>query len=138
MGASISYERTVAWAETDASGHYHNSTVMRLFEAAEAALVRDHGLTDYFGVTPRVRQEIDFEAKLYFDQPTTTVVTVERMGRTSMTYRFEVWGEPFRDQPRARAASGIVVVAHVPVGSPSARPWPEDVVAALGSRAADG
>ena len=33
-----SVERTVEWVDTDASGHQHNSAVMRWVESAEAEL----------------------------------------------------------------------------------------------------
>jgi acyl-CoA thioester hydrolase len=131
VGASTRLERTIEWFDTDASGHQHNSTIVRLVEAAEAKLARERGLTDYFPSSPRVRQEIDFEAKLYFSQPTTTIIAVERIGRTSMTLVFEVWAEEFEGRPRTRAAKGKVVTAHVPPGSVTAQPWPEHIVAAL-------
>ena len=59
---------TIEWIDTDAAGIYHNSTVTRLVEAAEAALVRERGLDGYFPVAPRVRFEADFEAPLCFGQ----------------------------------------------------------------------
>lgn len=50
----------VEWIDTDAAGIYHNSTVTRFVEAAEAALMRERGLHGYFPVAPRVRFEVDF------------------------------------------------------------------------------
>lgn len=129
--ARASIERTVEWVDTDASGHQHNSAIMRWVEAAEAQLVRGLGLDDYFPAAPRVRQEINYRAKLWFGQPVTATVTVVRMGRSSMTYAFEVVGSPFADHPGGAAADGTVTVVHVPAGSSTGSPWPEPLRAAL-------
>ncbi|WP_447645311.1 hypothetical protein [Nocardioides zeae] len=40
------------WIDTDAAGIYHNSTVVRWVEAAEAALMRARGLSGYFPAAP--------------------------------------------------------------------------------------
>lgn len=125
----------VQWVDTDASGHQHNSLIMRLAEAAEAELMEAEGIRKaYFAVAPRVRHEINYEGKLYFGQGVTATIVLERLGRSSITFSFEVWGEEFEGRPRHRAASGLWVAAHVPSGSESAAPWPEAIVAALHPR----
>ena len=53
----------VEWMDTDAAGIYHNSTVIRFVEAAEATLMRERGLDNYFPVAPRVRFEVTFSAR---------------------------------------------------------------------------
>lgn len=135
-------ERTVEWVDTDASGHQHNSAILRWVEAAEAELFRSLDLPDYFPVAPRVQQVINYKAKLWFGQRITASVKVERLGRTSLTLAFEVLGHPFetalaRDagasdggSPAAAvvAAYGTVTTAHVPAGSLGAQPWPEHFV----------
>lgn len=124
--------RRIEWSDTDASGHHHNSVVWRLVEGAEAALMRERGIVDeYFWSAPRVRQEVDYENKLYFGQEVTAIVEVERVGGSSLTVRFEVWGEAFGDQPRRRAASGRFVSAHVAQGTERATPWPDHIREAL-------
>ena len=133
--STATVRRVVEWPDTDASGHQHNSLIMRLFEDAERALLDAAGLAGtYFPTAPRVRQEIDFTGKLYFRQPVTTTITLERVGRTSLTWHFEVWGEAFGDVPRRRAASGRVICAHVPAGTDRSAPWPDAVRAALTPR----
>ncbi|HEV7168830.1 MAG TPA: thioesterase family protein [Micrococcaceae bacterium] len=129
--AKASIERTVEWVDTDASGHQHNSAIMRWVEAAEAQLVRDLGLDDYFPAAPRVRQEINYRTKLWFGQPVTATVAVVKMGRSSMTYAFEVVGHPFAGHAGGTAADGTVTVVHVPVGSSTGSPWPGPMRAAL-------
>ena len=122
---SATYRTRIGWSDTDASGHYHNSTVIRLIEAAEATLVRERGITGWFGIIPRVRHEIDYEGRLWFDQPVVCELVLERMGRSSMTFSFEVWGEDFEDRRGGRAASGRLVVVHAPDLSGRAEPWPD-------------
>jgi acyl-CoA thioester hydrolase len=120
--------------DTDAAGHHHNTAITRWVESAEAVLMREHGLVGYFGTAPRVRHEVDFEARLWFGQEVTATVVLERVGTTSMTFGFEVWGDPFEDRPRTRAAVGRYVTVHVPEGADYATPWPSSWREALEKR----
>lgn len=124
----------VEWIDTDAGGIYHNSAVVRFVEAAEASLMDEVGLYGYFPVAPRVHYEVDFESPLFFGQDVCTVVELTRIGTTSMTFTFEVWGEAFRGLPRRRAARGRYVTAHSDRNHRSgatSTPWPEEWIAAL-------
>ncbi|WP_188194763.1 acyl-CoA thioesterase [Nonomuraea sp. SYSU D8015] len=132
----------VEWIDTDAAGIYHNTAVVRYIEAAESELMRAHGLHDYFLRAPRVRYEVDFEAPLRFGQEVTVVVELERIGTSSMSFAFEVWGEELPDRPRARAASGRYVTVHVGSGHDGdvparSAPWPAAWVASLLRRSPD-
>lgn len=118
-------ERTVEWIDTDASGHQHNSAVMRWVESAEAELFRRLDLPGYFPAAPRVQQVINYTAKLWFGQRITATVRVERLGRTSATYAFEVRGHSHPGAQAGTAAFGTVTVAHVPAGAQGAEPWPD-------------
>lgn len=131
MTASTTIRRRIEWGDTDASGHYHNSTILRTAEAAEAQLMRELGIQDYFGQSPRVRHEVDYLSKLYFGQETTTTLTVERLGISSLTLVFEVWGEEHEERPRRLAARGRVVVVNVPCGTEKSAPWPGHIVDAF-------
>jgi len=129
----------VEWVDTDASGHHHNSAVMRWVEAAEAELIRRAWLDDYFPAAPRVHQSIDFRAKVTFGQQVRTRLWIERIGKTSLTFGFEVLAEPEAEHGRAAedaqasdacgdrvcAARGQLVTAHVDHGSTAASPWPQ-------------
>lgn len=127
--------RRVEWVDTDASGHHHNGIVMRLVEAAEAELMASAGiLSDYFWSAPRVRQDINFSGLLHFGQQVSATIVLEKLGRSSITFSFEVWGQDWEEKPRQLAASGKVVAAHVPRGAERSRPWPEAVVRALTPR----
>jgi acyl-CoA thioester hydrolase len=132
--AGATLRSRIEWVDTDAAGIYHNSTVIRLVEAAEASLTRERGLDGYFPVAPRVRYEADFEAPLYFGQEVTTTVSVTELGTSSMTFTFEVWGEAFDGAPRVRAARGRYVTVHLDrsgQGRPQSSPWPAEWVARL-------
>ena len=93
-------------------------------------------LEQYFGAAPRVRQEVDYRSKLYFGQDATTVLELESLGRSSMAFRFEVWGEAHDGEPSGRverrlAASGRFVTVHVPEGGEASAPWPDAIRAAV-------
>jgi acyl-CoA thioester hydrolase len=128
---SATHTARVEWMDTDAAGHHHNTAVMRWVESAEAELMRQRGLGGYFPVAPRVRHEVDFESRLWFGQEVTTTVVLERIGTSSMSFSYEVWGGAFDGRPAGRAARGSYVTVHVPEGSDSAQPWPDQWRAAL-------
>ncbi|MDI9933627.1 hotdog domain-containing protein [Rhodococcus sp. IEGM 1354] len=116
----------VEWVDTDAAGIYHNSTVIRFVESAEAALVRECGLVGYFPVVPRVRYEVDFHAPLYFGQQVTTDLDIAHLGSSSMRFEFSIWGEAFEGRDRSLAARGSYVTVHIDraVAGAAAAPWP--------------
>ncbi|MDH2414351.1 hotdog domain-containing protein [Nocardioides sp. CER19] len=131
------FHTRVEWIDTDASGIYHNSTVTRFVEAAEATLFRSRGIEGYFPSAPRVRYEADFLAPLVFGQDVTAIVWLARLGTSSMTWEFEVWGEAFEGRARVLAARGSYVTVHLGSGpaafgeARSSRPWPAEWVASL-------
>ncbi len=118
----------VQWADTDASGIYHNTAVARYVEAAEAELMRGLGI-DFAPSAPRVSYEVRFVAPLRFGDEVATTVRVAEVGRTSMTFDFEVTGGG-----DVLAARGRYVVVHVDgYDGGSATPWPEPWRTALGA-----
>ncbi|GAA4237858.1 hypothetical protein GCM10022254_51410 [Actinomadura meridiana] len=125
----VTIERRVEWPDTDASGHQHNSAIIRWVESAEAELLRRHDLSWLFGRTPRVRHEVNFRGRLWFGEVVHTRVRVASLGRTSLRFEFEVRG------PSGVAADGTVVVVHAEPDSTSAAPWPDDVRAAFATAA---
>ena len=126
MGARITIHRLVEWPDTDASGHYQNSAVLRWIQAAEAELHRALGIAERtFGSTPRVRLEIDFRQVLWFLDEIAVELEVEGLGRTSCRQRFEVRrGDDL-------VAEGRTVIVYVPRAGEGAVPWPDDLRAAL-------
>jgi len=129
-------QRYVEWVDTDAAGHQHNSAILRWFEACEAQLFRDIGVDDYVPTAPRVQQVVNYSARLFFGQCVTTRVGIEKIGRTSLTIAFEVFGEPFHGAQRVSAAHGHVVTVHVSAAGRATR-WPQsflDAIQTAGSR----
>jgi YbgC/YbaW family acyl-CoA thioester hydrolase len=117
---SVTIERRVEWVDTDASGHHHNSAVLRWFEIAEARLLDRLGLLhEIYGHLPRARIEVEFVRSLRFDETVAMEAWIAEIGATSLIYGFELRVED------ATAARGSVTVA---LRSPeaAARLWPAD------------
>jgi acyl-CoA thioester hydrolase len=118
--ASIIVQRRIEWADTDAAGYYHNATVWRLTEAAEAVLHDRLGIREHtFGRTPRVRSAAGFRAALYFYDLVDVELAVAAVGRTSITYHFAVR----RGADLAAEGESVSVLIDRPGGS--AVPWPD-------------
>lgn len=124
-------ESKVEWADTDASGHYHHSTVLRWVEAAEAALLAELGLDGLYGTIPRVHFEVDLHARRWFGDTVRTALRIHRVGRASVTYSFSV------HHLDELTASGLMVAVHTDSPSGRATPWPDQVRAAFSSTPPD-
>jgi acyl-CoA thioester hydrolase len=86
---------TVAWVDTDASGLIHYTAALRWFEVAEHALVRTllggAGLPgERTFLLPRVHVEADYRAPLRYPDEFTCAARVTAIGRTSVTFGYEV------------------------------------------------
>jgi len=117
--------RRVAWIDTDAGGRIHFTAVFRWAEAAETELMRAAGLlgpewADY----PRRRVEAEYRRVLVFDDEIEVRLRPERVGRTSITYAWEV----LRDGEVC--VEGRHTVVHVDAAARPA-PLPAEVRAAL-------
>jgi YbgC/YbaW family acyl-CoA thioester hydrolase len=128
--AKVVVQRRVEWPDTDAAGHYHHSTVVRWVEAAEAVLYDRLGLTELFGRIPRVRYEVDYRDRLWFGDLVDIALAVAALGRTSITYVFDVR----RDEQVV--AAGTMVAVNSDPGDGSTEPWPDDVRARFTSAGA--
>jgi YbgC/YbaW family acyl-CoA thioester hydrolase len=97
----------VAWVDTDAGGRIHFSNAFRWAEQAETSLRRELGILDGWGAYPRKRAEAEFHEVLRFEDEIDVRVMPERVGETSITWRFEITrdGELYVD--------GRLVVVHV-------------------------
>lgn len=124
--ASVTVQDRVEWVDTDASGHQHHSALLRWVEAAEAELLRRHDLATLFGRTPRVHQEVDHRARLWFGDRVATTLTVTHVGGSSMRYDFVV-----RRGDGVVAADGHLVIVHARPDDEGAEPWPDQVRARL-------
>ena len=122
---TCSIDRTVEWVDTDAGGHQHNSVLLRWAESCEAELFRGLGLPEYFPRAPRVQQSVNFTARLWFGQRVTTTVTLEKIGRTSMAFRFDAYAHAFEGREASPAAHGTFVTVYITPGQDQAGPWPK-------------
>jgi YbgC/YbaW family acyl-CoA thioester hydrolase len=114
----------VAWVETDAGGRIHFSNAFRWAELAEVGLVRDAVSLDEWGNFPRKYVHAEFLNVLRFDDEIEVRLTVERLGRTSISYAWTIskGGEPY-------VVGGHTVVHVDREGRPS--PLPDHVRQAL-------
>ncbi len=83
----------VQWVDTDASGLIHYTAALRYFEVPEHALMRRafaDAASDRGFMMPRVHVEADYEAPLRYPDEFDCTVRVERIGRTSVTYGYEI------------------------------------------------
>jgi 4-hydroxybenzoyl-CoA thioesterase len=80
---------------------------------------------------PAVRAEAAYQAPLSFGDTTEIELTVERLGRSSITFAYNVWraAEPGRE--RVHCADGKVVTAVVDLSAFKSVPVPERIVALL-------
>jgi YbgC/YbaW family acyl-CoA thioester hydrolase len=97
----------VAWVDTDAGGRIHFSNAFRWAEQAETALRRKLGILEAWGDYPRKRAEAEFHEVLHFDDEIAVRITPGRLGRTSITWCFEITREGML------CVEGRVVVVHV-------------------------
>lgn len=117
MPASITVRRPLEWMDTDAAGIWHYSTAIRFTEHAELLLHEQLGVAGWtFGRTPRAHVEFDFTRPVRFGDTVATTLTVDRVGRTSITYAVELAGD---DGPYA---TGRVVTVLADDGAPVAVP----------------
>jgi acyl-CoA thioester hydrolase len=119
--ASIVVQRRIEWPDTDASGMYHNTAAFRFIEVAETALLDRLGFVhEIYGRHPRVHLEADFLRPLRFRDMVDIDLAVEAVGRTSVTYRFEM------RSGNAVAVRGRAVAVLLSRAEGEPVPWPEE------------
>jgi acyl-CoA thioester hydrolase len=125
--ASIVVRRRIEWADTDASGKYHNTVAFKLAEQAETRLLDALDLLqEIYGRLPRVHMSVDLTEALRFNDEVEVELRVEEVGRTSVTYGFEI-----RKDGRPVASGRMVAVLLRASGQREA--WSERHRIALGS-----
>lgn len=113
----VEIERRIEWSDTDASGHHHHAAILRMAEEAEAELMERLGLAGLYGRLPRVHVEADFRRPLAFRDRVRVRLAVGELGRTSVTWEFEV------RHGRRVAATGRVVAVKLAAGGRGPAPW---------------
>ena len=95
MSEPFRVTRRVEFGDTDMAGIVHFSNFFRYMESAETAFLRARGLSVAWrdgGVRygfPRVSVACDYARPARFEDVLTVEVHLEKVGRTSVAYRFE-------------------------------------------------
>jgi acyl-CoA thioester hydrolase len=122
----------VAFGDTDASGWMHFPNVFRYFEEAEHAFLKSRGLLVFdraLGGWPRVHVSCDYKRPLVTGDRIEVRLAVARVGRTSVTWEFEM----VTADGGCAAAGGVTTVRVDAQGLP--RPISDAERAALGGGA---
>jgi len=111
--------RRVEFGDTDMAGIMHFANFFRFMEAAETAFLRERGLSVNWRQDggklgfPRVSAACDYQKPAYFEDVLTIAVTVEKLGRKSVSYRFD-----FTNQRGEPLAVGRVTAVFCRTSSP--------------------
>jgi len=96
MSAAFTTTRRVEFADTDMAGLIHFTTFFRMMESVEHEFLRSLGTSvverDDDGVAigwPRRETECEFHSPALFEDELEVEITVERMGRSSLTLGYE-------------------------------------------------
>ena len=95
MAHSFRTTRRVEFVDTDMAGMAHFSNFFRWMEAAEVEFLRALGLSvalEWEGQKisfPRVAASCDYRRPALFEEVIDIAVSVQKVGRTSVTYAFE-------------------------------------------------
>jgi acyl-CoA thioester hydrolase len=92
MATPHHYRDRVAFADTDVAGIVHFTAILRYCERAEHAALLAAGVTviDPDRGWPRVACGADFHAPLFFNDAFTVAAGLERIGRSSLGWRFRI------------------------------------------------
>jgi acyl-CoA thioester hydrolase len=96
QGKPFRASRRVEFVETDMAGIVHYSNFFRYMEAAEVDFLQARGLSvaltrgDKKIGLPRVAAQCDYFKPAYFEDILDIDVTLENLGRKSITYAFEI------------------------------------------------
>lgn len=132
---TFTFATPVRFADVDHAGIVYYPRFFHLFHLAFEELWRTRlGPRAYVELLdrdrvgfPAVRAECDFKAPLRFGDTAEIELSVERLGATSITFRYQV----YRSDPRALCADGRVVCAVVDLARFAAIEIPERVRALL-------
>ncbi|HEY0173773.1 MAG TPA: thioesterase family protein [Pyrinomonadaceae bacterium] len=128
----IEFRRRLRWADADAAGRLHFPRIFEIVEEAEGELMRaadwpfDARRREYD--FPRVHVESRFLRILDLDAPFRLLLTIGRLGRTSIRYDYRVF-----DAAEELAIEGTMTVVVLKDGRPVEIPPP--LRAALGGGA---
>ena len=108
--------RAVEFHETDAAGLVHFTNILRWMEGAELAYLQEREVPVFAAESvkssgwPRVAVSAEFVAPLRFGDQVETRLWVDKIGQSSIAYRFEIWRVNGRGAPRLSATGTITAV----------------------------
>ena len=117
----IEFKRRLRWADADAAGRLHFPRIFEIVEEAESELLRavewpmDVRRRNYD--FPRVHLECQFHRILPLDAPFRLLLTVGKLGRTSIRYDYQVF-----DAVEELAIAGTMTVVVLQDGVPTEIP----------------
>jgi acyl-CoA thioester hydrolase len=129
--------RRVEFGDTDMAGIVHFANFFRFMESAETEFLRSLGLSVSWrdaGVKlglPRVSASCDYKKPAYFEDLLTIAVTVERVGRKSITYRFDFTNQ--RGEALAVGRITAVLIRNTGPNSMESLELPPEMRAKLGA-----
>jgi 4-hydroxybenzoyl-CoA thioesterase/acyl-CoA thioester hydrolase len=136
--------RFVEFSDTDMAGIAHFSSFFRYMESAEHELVRSVGLSVFHVVDeahtlsfPRVSAQCDYKSPAWCEDELDIAITIERLGKKSVTYTFEFTRQDDTDdvnQATTHVATGRIacVCCQLEPGRPPfAVELPEEIAAKL-------
>jgi acyl-CoA thioester hydrolase len=133
--APFTTRRRVEFRDTDAAGIVHFSAFLLWMESAEHELLRavglrviDRGPDGIDASWPRVSVACEFTAAVRFGDEVDIAVTVEKIGRSSVTYAF-AFTHDGRDVARGRVVAVRCLLR--PGRDPESVAIPDDIVARL-------
>ncbi len=106
-GDTFSFERAVAFADTDMSGRVHFSMILRYVEEAEHAWFTSCGqniISENHG-WPRAHVDCDYRAPLSYGDHAKISLEINRRGNRSISYTFRVC----KDQQICAEGSMVIV-----------------------------
>jgi YbgC/YbaW family acyl-CoA thioester hydrolase len=95
MSTPFQITRRVEFGDTDMAGIMHFANFFRFMEVAETAFLRAKGISVMWTANgerlafPRVSASCDYSKPAKFEDELTIAVSVEKIGRRSVTYRFD-------------------------------------------------
>ncbi|MCX5743434.1 MAG: thioesterase family protein [Proteobacteria bacterium] len=136
---SFTWRAPVRFSDVDHAGIVYYPRFFHLFHLTFEELWRERmGARAYVELLdverigfPAVRAECDFKAPLRFGDTAEVVLSITRMGRTSITFRYRVYRAADAVVERVLAAEGKVVCAVVDLAKFVAVAAPERVTAML-------
>ncbi|HMS16730.1 MAG TPA: thioesterase family protein [Planctomycetota bacterium] len=114
--------------ELDSYGHVNNAVYMQWLEHGRSRHLQDKGF-DYHAITQAwgvrlvtVSTKIDYRASLHLDDDVKVLTTVERIGRTSVTYKQAIFVR--RDDQELVAADGSCTIVFTDAAMTTPMPVP--------------